>query len=762
MSNMKSKGIWIQTPQWTDKDAAKTQLVCFRRSITLSAKPDTFRVCISAAGRYKLYVNGELVMFGPAKGDANVWYYDEPDLAPFLHAGNNSIAVSLLSCPEDTEKGNHSLFRFDRPRLFLNGLMPDGWRCRIERRVEFPREEERFAPLQIHEQAVGDPKLCGWKYPGYDDSLWDGALICPEESLPGVLRPDLLSPRPIPVMERKLRTFQLPVSEVAPFTKQEFVLDPGEEICAFLYLETSGGHGAQIELLESEGYVLPEGKGDRCDSVRGHLEGYRDLYTTAGAENECYEPYWFRTFRFLRVTVRTKEEPLRLLGLRYEETGYPLEEKTSVTTSDPSLSPIWDISLRTLRRCMHETYMDCPFYEQLQYAMDTRSEILYTYAVSADDRLARQAIDDFRRAQRPDGLLNCSYPNVNVNVIPGFSIFYILMVYDHMMYFGDRELVLRNLPAIDRVLDYFKEHLTQKGLVDKIGGVNGKAPFWSFIDWARDWMDTEGMPSAGLYGPITMESLLYLMGLQTAQKLCSWIGNEQDGICSEQAKQYLLQADQYRQQAEVLAAAIRTYCLDADGMLTDGPGRKELSQHCQVFGLLAGVLTPEEGRRNLLRSLAEPGIAQCTVATSFYLFRALEQTGLYAYTDRYWNIWRRMIENRCSTCVEGEYYPRSECHAWGALALYELPSAVLGVRPAAPGYEKILVAPNPGALRHASGTVHTPKGDIQVSWSLEDGKLQTDIQCAPDVRERICTTSGGADDENRHCRQTKTERMRMQ
>ena len=691
MSDIKGKGKWIQTPQWTAEDAAKTQLVCFRKSVLLSAVPEAFWICVSAAGRYKLYVNGELVMFGPAKGDRSVWYYDETDLAPFLHAGDNTIAVSLMVCPEDTEKGNHSLFRFDRPRLFLDALMPDDWRCRTERGVEFPREEERFAPLQIHEQAVGDPELCGWKYPGYDDSGWNTAQVCPENSLPQVLRPDMLRPRPIPVMERKPRTFQLPVSE--------------------------------------------------CDSVRGHLEGYTDLYTAAGEDRECYEPYWFRTFRFLRVTVRTKEEPLRLLNLRYEETGYPLEEKTSVTTSDPSLSPIWDISLRTLRRCMHETYMDCPFYEQLQYAMDTRSEILYTYAVSADDRLARQAIDDFRRAQRPDGLLNCSYPNVNVNVIPGFSIFYILMVYDHMMYFGDRDLVLRNLPAITRVLDYFREHLTQEGLVDKIGGVNGKAPFWSFIDWARDWMDTEGMPSAGLHGPITMESLLYLMGLQTAQKLCSWIGNEHDCICSEQAEQYLLQADQYRQQAEVLAAAIRTYCLDADGMLTDGPGRKELSQHCQVFGILTGVLTPEEGRRNMLRTLESTGIAQCTVATSFYLFRALEQTGLYAYTDRYWNIWRRMIENRCSTCVEGEYYPRSECHAWGALALYELPSAVLGVRPAAPGYEKILVAPNPGALRYASGTVHTPKGDIQVSWSLEDGKLQTDIQCAPDVREMILPVS---------------------
>ena len=72
---------------------------------------------------------------------------------------------------------------------------------------------------------------------------------------------------------------------------------------------------------------------------------------------------------------------------------------------------------------MHDTYMDCPFYEQLQYVQDTRSEILYTYAVSADDRLARQAIDDFASSQRADGLLNACYPNKNANVIPGFSIY---------------------------------------------------------------------------------------------------------------------------------------------------------------------------------------------------------------------------------------------------------------------------------------------------------------------------------------------------
>lgn len=106
--------------------------------------------------------------------------------------------------------------------------------------------------------------------------------------------------------------------------------------------------------------------------------------------------------------------------------------------------------------------------------MDTRSEILFTYAVSADDRLARKSILEFARAQRPDGLLNCSYPNKNVNVIPGFSPYYILMVHDHMMYFGDPSLVKIVLPAIRRILEFFRRNVIAKGpcagFVGKTGG----------------------------------------------------------------------------------------------------------------------------------------------------------------------------------------------------------------------------------------------------------------------------------------------------
>ena len=716
---------WIWTPDWTLEDRERARLVLFRRELLCDKIPNSLPIRITADCRYKLYVNGTLAQFGPAKGDNHVWYADQVELSPFLDVGKNVLAVSVLRYPENRDKGNHSLFRTAAPGLYVEGLLEGMWRCRVDRSTHFYAEEERFAPLWIHEHVASDVSLIGWQSDIYDDCGWEEAKPYLYGELPEILRAENLCPRPIPFMDQKPHSFDLPLAVVPDHSQTRFVLDAGEEMCAFLRLSLSGGKGAEIELLQSECYVTEQGKANRLDAEHGHLEGYSDTYIVAGSEREIYGPYWFRSFRFLQVSVRTKDEPLHLLGLDYTETGYPLKVKTSVVTSDPSLSAVWNISLRTLQRCMHETYTDCPFYEQLQYAMDTRSQILYTYAVSADDRLARQAIDDFSRAQRSDGLLNCSYPNVNVNVIPGFSIYFILMLHDHMMYIGDKAFLRAYLPTLDRILCFFDSHLRSDGLVDKVGGVNGQAPFWSFIDWAETWLPTEGMPTAGLQGPITMESLLYVLGLQKAAELCEWLGDEH--------------AEGYRQRAHAVQTAIRVACMDETGMITDGPGCPELSQHAQVFGILTGTLSREEGRRNLQRSMEDQSIAQCTVAMCYYLFRAMEQVGLYEYTDRYWNIWRRMIANGCTTCVESEGYARSECHAWGALALYELPSVILGVRPAAPGYEKILVSPNPGYLSSASGTVHTPRGDLSVKWDLQDGKLKTEITCDKAVQQRIKT-----------------------
>lgn len=439
-------------------------------------------------------------------------------------------------------------------------------------------------------------------------------------------------------------------------------IDAGELTCGFLSLRMSEGMGTVIRLLTSEGYVteLPSApgaspkKGDRTDWKTGKLYGFTDTYQPAGTgtENvpERYEPFWFRTFHFIKLEILTGDSPLTLLGFDYLETGYPLNAVSHVETSDKTLAAIWDISLRS---------------------------------------------------QRPDGMLNCCYPDTEPNVIPGFSVYYILMLYDHMMYVGDKNFLRQHLGCMDGILNFFEQHLDNRGLVGSVGGLLTDGGYWSYIDWAPQWRNTIGTPPAGLTGPITMESLLYIMGLSHAAEISDYLGRPDT-------------VQEYRQRAAKVRSAVNMYCKDSKGY-QDGPGVSQYSQHRQVLAILTDTIPAEEGRKFLLASLQDTvTYASCTVAMAFYLFRALEKAGIYEETQFTWNLWKRMLDNHLTTCVENFLDERSDCHAWGSLALYELTSVTLGVRPAAPGYQKISIQPVPGYLDYAKGDVITPHGMVHV------------------------------------------------
>ena len=755
---------WIWTPDWTAEDRLETRIVYFRKAIELDSVPESLPVRISADSRYKLYVNGRFVQKGPQKAlSLREWYVDPSELAPYLKTGRNVIAVEVLRYPasnasRSNPNANDSLLRTETPNLYVDGGAvsgKNGWKSRVNREIRIVGENERPAPIHAQEEVLASDQFAGWKQADYDDSAWHQAVPKMFFDMPMADAPGNLVPRTIPPMAYEDRRFEsvsavreggdiaaawqkliasdVPVTVPAHNT-QAVEFSAGAEECGYLLYALAGGRDAKITTLCSECYAYPQPpkptftgammpsqpkKGDRTDAANGQLFGHTSTYTVAGygtvERPEEYEPYAFRTFRYVQLKIETADEPLTVLGFRYRATGYPLDEKTSSAVSDPSFKPIWDISVRTLRRCMHETYMDCPFYEQLQYAMDGRSEALYTYAVSADDRLARQQMEAFRLSQLPDGLVKADAPTIRSNVIPGFSIYYLLMVHDHMMWFGDKKLVQQYLPAIDQILAFFDRHLNEQGLVGRVGGKTMRHKYWSFIDWS-DKFDA-GTPKSCDQGTgaITMESLLYLYGLQHAAELADFAGRA--GL-----------ADEYRERADGLKAAIREHCAGeykGQKLIQDGPGVELYSVHSQVFAILTGLVSAEEGKAMLQKTVGDPDLAQSSVSFMFYLFRALEKCGWYEKTDELWNLWRKMLENHMTTCVENDTDERSDCHAWASLLCYELPCVTLGVRPAAPGFAKAKIAPQMGRLTEAKGDVITPKGFVHVEW-----KRNPDGDCA--------------------------------
>ena len=735
---------WMWLPNWSREEEREPVLAYFRGILPLDSMPERLPVKVTADSKYKLYVNGVFAEMGPSRGNDKVWYVDTVDVAPFLRTGENVLAVEVLRYPCEHWKGNHGIFRTETPGLYVEMDCTICWKCQAAEGFQIVAENPYFAPMMIYEQVSGDQRLSGWMLSDFNDDAWETPVFYKPDVLPAVLRPEQLVPRTIPFLYHKehrfagvskgqaAREWTAMLTEnqrlkIPAYTTVSVDIDAGELTTGYLRLRMARGAQTVITLLQAECYAgeivphadpyksLPQ-KGDRTDASLS-LYGHTDTYCAAGLGTEdrpeVYEPFWFRTFRFVRLTVATAGEPLTLLGFDYAETGYPLKIRAKVAASDPTLGQVWDICERSLRRCMHETYEDCPFYEQLQYAMDARSEMLYTYAAACDDRLAVKCMEDFTQSRHPDGMINCSYPNFETNVIPGFSIYFIGMVYDHMWYFGDKEQIQKCWGTVESILAFFQNHLDSRGIVGKIGGINRGGQYWSFIDWTTGWDETDGVPPATRLGPITMESLLYLLGLQYAAEIADYMG------MTEQAQIYRSQADRVRE-------AVNCHCVGIDGLYQDGPGVEQYSQHCQVFAVLTDTAAPETGRRILKRTLENPEkFERCSVAMCWYLFRALEKIGLYQYTDRLWDIWRQMLADNLTTCPEDPLLSRSDCHAWGALALYELPAVVLGVRPGKPGFEEILIIPRTENLDWAEGTVPTPKGNVHVSWRKgADGKVQ--------------------------------------
>ncbi|CAG9949249.1 unnamed protein product [Clonostachys rosea f. rosea IK726] len=147
--------------------------------------------------------------------------------------------------------------------------------------------------------------------------------------------------------------------------------------------------------------------GNRCDYTKS-IYSPIDIYEFRWKRNPCgnlgyyademeqeiFMPFHWKTFRFIRLNIDVGSTDLVFDGVEIETVNYPLEAEAQIIVSgdDAFVENFWTAGIRTFENCMLDCYEDCPFSERMQYAMGTRSMSLFTYLLSGDDQLARQAI----------------------------------------------------------------------------------------------------------------------------------------------------------------------------------------------------------------------------------------------------------------------------------------------------------------------------------------------------------------------------------
>lgn len=747
-----AKWIW-DVPQPEPNGTNQQCLVYFRKTFQIAEgiRP-SLKLDVTADSRYRLFINGQSVTVGPCKGTPQVQYYDSVDVSAHLQEGTNVLAVQVLRFPsfepfEYGVGGPTSVWRSQSAGLFVEGSLKDAdgkiieqlhtdasWRVFRHRGYQ-PISSPLIMWMGGVEEVDGHGAPHQWQSIEYKDTDWTSAVEFAELRGYGLLSPWQLAPRPIPSMYEEQRHFHAITrvehiecssaeallhsgvnSSIRLEAGQKIVLelDAAELTTGYLNIGMLGGKGSNIRLLCAECYEAQESnenkriKGQRNDS-RGKLLGDFDVYHVAGYGQtsslpEIYEPFWFRTFRYVRLEIEVANEPLQLLWLHYRETGYPLDVKAEFSSSDEELNQLWELSLRTLRRCMHETYEDCPYYEQLQYMMDSRLMMLFTYYLSADDRLPRRTISDFYQSRMPSGLLQSRYPSVDPQVIPSFALYWIDMLAEHYEHMGDLTFIKKYRSTVLELLDWFQERITDEGIV----GVTSNR-YWTYFDWVDEW--PLGSPPESADRPMMLLSLMYAAALRKSSELFRLTG------WNEVASEMLLRS-------EKVCQAVNTLSWSAESQLyRELPGTEIYTQHSQIMAVLAGAIKGDQAKELLLRALDIP-MHRVTLPYSFLLMQALKQTGLQEKLFGLWDRWRNFIHQGLTTLPETEVNPRSDCHAWSSLPLAEFPSTILGVTPIEPGFTRIRIAPVLGTLKWAKGKVATINGIVEVDWKREASEFR--------------------------------------
>ncbi len=732
-------GLW--PAQWVthpDASAASGPRMLF---FELDVPPGQRRIHVSADQRYELFL-GDLTPdaragVGPQRGHERRWRFESYDL-DLAEATVLRIRVEWLgsNAPIAQHTVRPAFLLADDPSVTLDpihtGVAP--WRVRMTE-----------LPIRLDRVAFGAPAYLDGATAG---TLWgtgDWTQAVPVTDIPGQHERDRgqavsLGDDRNTASPWRLFPAELPQQHVADYTKASVVhvdadatlpvlrenydlhraaawqnlishgkpltletpervlLDLRDYACVRHRLTLSGAGTVDIRASES---LYHSAKADVAwwpnleKRDRELLEGKRffgvgDSYEADASGLDVESPTW-RAGRYVQlVATPAPGGSLTLERWSLREEHYPHAFWSRFAIADepgPLLESLRPLCERCLRMNSHETYVDTPYYELLQYIGDTRLQALLTYATTTDDRLPRQAIRAFNDSRLASGLTRSRYPSSEDQTISGFSLWWVAMVHDFAMWRDDPTFVKEQLIGVRGVLDAW---------------LSGPPRGWMFLDWVDTW--EAGVPPGGAEGQDYLARAQLAHVLELAAELEEAYGEPE-------------YAARWRRGATAEAERV-AQAWDAERGVLQRDGH--LAEHGQILALLTPAILkalPHDAADRMWAALCDGDFAWNATASvyfSHYLFDACAARGDLAPLLRRLGLWQFMIDFGCKTTLESPEPSRSDCHAWAAHPLLHAFTTCLGVRPASFEFKSVSVKPlvrGLGAMVHPRGIIHVDASD---------------------------------------------------
>ncbi len=577
---------------------------------------------ITADDYYKLYVNGQFAGQGPAPSYHFQYNYNQIDITPYLHEGENTIAV-------------HTLYQGLINRVWQSGDQRHGMILDIvaDGRVICASDETFLTKPHGGYREIG---IAGYQTqyleeydsrcpdawflcPDYDDAAWEHATLhhCDDHTL---------TPQ---------TSHSLVFESISPKETQRkgdtLFIDFGKTYVGYLDLKATGPAGSTLTIRCGQ-------ERNEDGTVRFQLRAncnYEETWILGEGES-VLDWFDYKAFRYAEVVL---PEGAELTHISFAARHYPFalqNEMKAEYRTDPLLQKIWELCVHSQKYGIQEVIQDCMEREKGFYLGDGCYTALTNMILTGDDSMVRKLIDDaFATTFITEGLVTCMDCSF-MQEIAEYPLILIYLVLWHYNYTGEKDYLAQNYPKCVRLLESYRQDYEKDYILTGLDK-------WCVVEWPANFRDgyavdiTEGKVCEEAHVSI---NAYYVAAVETTNTIA--------GILGQPA---------YRKDLpEMKKAFWDAFWMPETGYFRDGVNGDHVSLPGNVFPFGLGLCPDAAAEEHILALILERKLSAVSLFCPFLVLMRLAELGREdiirtMLTEE--GTWARMLREGATSTFEG-------------------------------------------------------------------------------------------------------------
>jgi len=690
-----------------------------RKAFDLNSKPQRAILYATALGLYEMHINGQRVgdhVLAPDWTDYRKRVrYQAYDVTGLLKSGPNAMGALLANGWFSGHIGNGGFEYFGKSPAFLAQLEITYADGHTESVATDETWKSHPSPILSSDFMLGENydarrEISKWDKPGLNESDWN----------PIVLRDESSRKLESQVMPPVRELCELKPRSIAEPTPGHWVFDLGQNMVGVVRLKVAASSGAEITLRHAE-MLNPDGT-IYTKNLRGAPSV--DKFICNGDGTEVWQPrFTFHGFRYVELSgLDHRPDKGAVTGIVI---GSDTARTGNFACSDSRINQL-ESNIQWGQRGNYVSIpTDCPQRDERLGWMGDAEVFVRTATYNADvAAFFSKWLVDVDDGQNAAGSFSDVSPNtMGVNGVPAWGDAGVICPWTIYQVYGDKEILERHLPAMERWIDYLSQH-SDHFIRDRDRG----------NDYG-DWLSIGANTPKDLIG-----TAFFAYSTHLVARSCRALGRTEE-------------ADRYDQLFENIKSAFNQRYVKPDGRIE---GNTQCAYAMALkFELLPDALRPKAAQYLEDDIKAKGGHLSTGFVGVSYLLPVLTEAGkadtayelllqdtfpswLFSVKHGATTIWERWDGWTPEKGFQDPGMNSFNHYSLGSCGEY-LFGGIGGIRPASPGYKTILIRPIiRDGLTWAKTTYNSIHGPIATSWKRDGNRIELQVSVPVNTTATVC------------------------